>query len=501
MLKSIALWWLGFLLLGVAPPQTLGQSRSVRLELIPPSPVTDKIVLDIRGAVENNGDSDRQYALSLYLDRESQVTLLHSETIKIAAHGNSGIYYRHSTESWSGQHRIILLAASASGKTRAMRDLEVLPSEIRSTRTIDGAWVGITHWSEEEGRHWNSTIRKLTEADWRQQIDGMHGIGMDTVVIQESFRNQEYYGRNSIPKTGYEGLAYYPSNLFPGRAQVTSHDPLEAILSEADRLRMHVFLGVGMYAWFDFSEPSLEWHKKVAEELWHRYGHHPSFYGWYVSEETYGSLIPDEGESAKERYRKEVIAFFHEFQTFVRQLAPEKPVMLAPNAHGMRLSQDVWPLVLEHLDIVCPFAFHRMPEGDLTGEQSAAIWQGMCDKAGAHLWMDMEAFLFEDHVALVPRPIAGLIQDLQRFPNFEKILCYQYPGIFNSPTTRVQPGGAPTVVLYKDYEDYLKTVRQVYKSKTGKTTGPIIMPSPPRTRTSRSRWHRWRTRLPQASAL
>lgn len=468
MIKSKALWSLSFVLLGLVPVQAWGQQRSVRLELIPPSPVTDKIILDIRGAVENNGDSDQDYRLSLYFDRESESSLLHSENVRIAAHGNTGIYYRHSTESWTGHHRLILVADSRNEKARATRDVEVLPSKIRSTRTIDGAWVGIAHWSEEEGRHWNSTIRKLTEADWHQQIDGMHGIGMDTVVIQESFRNQEYYGRNSISKTGYKGLAYYPSDLFPGRAQITAHDPLEAILSEADRLHMHVFLGVGMYAWFDFSAASLDWHKKVAAELWRRYGHNPSIYGWYVSEETYGSLIPDEGESAKERYRKEVITFFREFQTFVRQLAPEKPVMLAPNAHGMVLSQDVWPLVLEHLDVVCPFAFHRMPEGDLTGEQSAAIWQRMCDKAGAHLWMDMEAFLFEDNVALIPRPIAGLIQDLQRFPNFEKILCYQYPGIFNSPTTKVQPGGASTVVLYRDYQSYLKTVRQLPRPRTEK---------------------------------
>jgi len=464
--KDKTFWWLSFVLLGVAPAQALGQQRSVRLELIPPSPVTDKIILDIRGAAENNSDSDQNYTLTLYLDQESRSTLLHNETVKIAAHSKAGIYYRHSTESWTGQHLVILVATSRSGKVRATHDVEVLPSKIRSTRTIDGAWVGIAHWSEEEGRHWNSTIRKLTEADWRQQIDGMHGIGMDTVVIQESFRNQEYYGRNSISTAGYRGLAYYPSELFPGRAQVAAHDPLEAILSAADRLQMNVFLGVGMYAWFDFSAASLDWHKKVAAELWRRYGHHPSFYGWYVSEETYGSLIPDEGESAKDRYRNEVIAFFREFQTFVRQLAPEKPVMLAPNAHGMMLSQDVWPLVLEHLDIVCPFAFHRMPEGDITGEQSAAIWQRMCDKARAHLWMDMEAFLFEDNVALVPRPIAGLIQDLQRFPNFEKILCYQYPGIFNSPTTKVQPGGAATVVLYRDYQSYLQTVRRVPRPRT-----------------------------------
>lgn len=430
--------------------------QTARLELIPPSPVTKKVMLDIRGAVENNGNTDREYTISLYLDREVPSALLNKKEVKVSSHGNVGIYYRHSTEQWTGQHVLILVATSSRGSIRATRNLEVLRSNIRSTRTIDGAWVGIAHWSDEEGRYWNSTIRKLTDDDWREQIRGMHSLGMDTVVIQESFRNQEYYGRNNIPSAGYHGLAYYPSELFPGRAQVAAHDAIEAILSEADRLHMNVFLGVGMYAWFDFSKDSLDWHKKVAEELWRRYGHHPSFYGWYVSEETYGSLIPDQGEAAKDLYRQEVITFFREFQGFCRQLAPEKPVMLAPNAHGMLKSKDVWPLVLAHLDIVCPFAFHRMPPGDITGEQSAAIWQAMCDKAQAHLWMDMEAFLFEDK-ALVPRPIAGLIQDLQRFPNFEKILCYQYSGIFNSPETKVQPGGPPTVVLYRDYLGYLQT--------------------------------------------
>jgi len=218
---------------------------------------------------------------------------------------------------------------------------------------------------------------------------------------------------------------------------------------------MNVFLGVGMYAWFDFSAASLDWHKEVAQELWRRYGQHSSFYGWYVSEEVYGSLIPDQGEAAKDHYRQEVVPF-PRVPELLPQIGPEKPLMLALNAHGMRQSQDVWPLVLRHLDIVCPFAFHRMPPGDITGEESAAIWQRMCDRAGSHLWMAMEAFLFEGE-ALIPRPIAALIQDLTRFPNFEKTLCYQYPGIFNSPASAVKPGGPRTVALYREYQQYLKT--------------------------------------------
>jgi hypothetical protein len=77
----------------------------------------------------------------------------------------------------------------------------------------------------------------------------------------------------------------------------------------------------------------------------------------------------------------------------------------------------------------------------------------------------MEAFLF-DGKALVPRPIGGLLGDMRRFPNFEKILCYQYPGIFNAPESRITPGGPPTVVLYKDYRKYLESLGRAPQGTT-----------------------------------
>lgn len=445
----------GFLALALAAS---AQVPAARLELIPPSPVTDKIVLDIRGAVENHSSQPRVYSVSLFVDGQAAGNRVAFRKLRIPAHASAGVDFRRSTAGWAGRHRMVLVADAPGQSARTEREVQVLPSALRSTQTIDGAWVGIVHWSEAEGRYWNAEIRTLSENDWRQQIRGMHGIGMDTVIVQEVFRNQAYYGANKIASTGYRGLAYYPSALFPGRVAMASRDPLEAILCEADRLHMHVFLGVGMYAWFDFSPASLEWHKKVAAELWRRYGHHPSFYGWYVSEEAYGSLIPDQGEAAAAQYRREILHFFTAFQAFCRGLAPEKPVLFAPNTMGLLQSKEVWPKLLEHIDIVCPFGFQRMPPGDLTGAQAAALWQEMADQAGAHLWMDMEAFTFADQ-ALVPRPIGDLIRDLRQYPNFEKILCYQYSGIFNSPESAKQPGGLATVRLYRDYRQYLLSRR------------------------------------------
>lgn len=426
-----------------------------RLELIPPSPVTDKIQLDLRGAVENASDASLHCHISLYLDHESPDARVRSTTVTLAPHASVGIAYRRSTVGWIGRHNVLLIATCNKQRIHTERTVEVLPSTVRSTRTIDGAWAGIVHWSEDEAKYWNSDIRKLTDDDWREQVRGMHQLSMDTIVIQEVFRNEAYQGDGSIAAHGYHGLAYYPSNLYPGRVTMEAHDPIEAILSEADQLGMNVFLGIGAYAWFDFSPEALAWSKQVATELWQRYGRHPSFYGWYVSAEAYGSLVPDRGPT--DLYRRQVADYFVGLQAYCRRLAPEKPLMLAPNAHGMLQSRTAWPAVLRHLDIVCPFAFHRMPAGDISGEQAAAIWQSMCDKAGTHLWLDMEAFVFEGK-ALVPRPIASLLQDMQRFPNFEKILCYQYPGIFNQPGLRITPGGPPTVVLYRDYARYLESI-------------------------------------------
>jgi hypothetical protein len=220
---------------------------------------------------------------------------------------------------------------------------------------------------------------------------------------------------------------------------------------------MYVLPGIGMYAWFDYTPASLAWHIGVADEIWARYGHHSSFYGWKISEEGPGDLGWGGGDIEQER--QHLIDFFRQFGAHVRRLTPDKPVMVARNTYGMRGAEDTYRELLKYLDILCPFCFHRMPENDMTGEEAATMLQSFCDEAGAHLWMDMEVFLFEED-ALIPRPIEGVKSDLLRFPNFEKILCYQYPGLMTHTDASVKLGGQPAVKLYQDYASYLNGKRQ-----------------------------------------
>ena len=430
-------------------------NQGIKLALVPPSPVTDQIKLSIRGAVANETAREQHFEVAFYLDQSNEASLLHRERLTVAPNSRKGIYFRWPTKNQAGQHQVIFSVKSTEIDQSISRPIEIRKTSVRSTGTIDGAWCGLYHWDEDEGRLWNAEIKKMTPDQWRELVRGMHEIGMNIIVPQELFRNQIHAGEHSIETDGYPGRAFYPSKLYPGRMPIETSDPMEAILTEADAQGMFVFVPVGLYAWFDFTAGSLDWHKKVATELWDLYGHHPSFYGWYISEEVEGTLSANRKDlEIMQRQQQEIVHFFREFQAHVRAFAPEKPVMLAPNCHRIHLGVKIYPKLLPFLDIICPFGFHRMPEDDISGEESAAMLQKHCDEAGSHLWMDMEAFLFGPRDELYPRPIEGLIDDFNRFPIFEKILCYQYPGLFNAPWASRKPGGPATVKLFEDYKAY-----------------------------------------------
>ncbi len=442
-----------------ADPEGLAGSR-VGLTLIPPGTITDKVDLDVRAGVVNNEDCTNDYKLSVYLNKISDESLLHYSALRLEAGESRQIKFWVDTEDKLGRNRMILVVEDEKGRTEISRDFEVIPSDIRSTRLIDGAWVGIYHWSEEEGKHWNKDIKQLTDEQWREVVRSMHKIGMDMIVIQEVFRNQIYVGQHNQNPENYTGKAFYPSKLYSERMPIAAEGPIEAILDEADKHGMSVMMGVGMFAWFDFSPESLQWHKNVARELWDMYGDHPSFYSFYISEECAGNLYNSEVTREMQLLRKkEIEDFFREFKKYTMTFAPEKPVMLATNSMEVPKGADTYPALLQNLDILCPFGFARMPEGDLTGKEAADMLQKFCDEAGSHLWFDLEAFLFNPDISLYPRPIEEIIHDLNLLDNFEKVLCYQYPGVFNDPEMSCRIGEERTLGLYTAYKEYMEAVK------------------------------------------
>lgn len=435
--------------------------QSVGLTLIPPTTITNQVNLDIRAGLVNNENTVQKIDISIYLNEKDELSLLHHSQVTLAPGQSHLVNKIISTKDKVGNNKIILVTTTDKETFETSKNIEVLDSPIRSTQTIDGTWSSLYIYSETEGKYWNPDLRKMTDSNWRELVHSMNKLDMNIVVIQESFRNEEYVGKHNIEQEGYQGKAFYSSELYPGRMPITAKDPIENILTQADQDSMYVFLGVGMYAWFDYTEGSLKWHKKVAKELWEKYHHHPSFYGFYVSEEGVGSLDSWETDPAKKLLRQqEVVHFFAEFKQYCSEFAPDKPIMFAPNAWGITEACDKYPILLKNVDIICPFAFARMPKNDLAGAEAVKLFQKWCDEAGSHLWLDLEVFNFDESYSLCPKTIENIKQDMLAYSNFEKILCFQLPGIFNDPSMSFRIGQESTLTRFMEYLQYLKQVKK-----------------------------------------
>ncbi|MHB1454066.1 MAG: DUF4434 domain-containing protein [Saccharofermentanales bacterium] len=345
---------------------------------------------------------------------------------------------------------IMFLSGDGSILETMLQPYEIVPSDVHSTQLIDGCWVSIYHWSEEEARHFNPALKTMTAQDWKQQVYSMHKIGITSVLIQNVFDSKHYAYHHSMTADSYDGKAFYDSSFYPQRFPIDVEDPVEAILTAADECNMAVFPGVGLYAWFEFSEQSLAWHKRVTVELNEKYGHHKSFYGWYISEEIHGALYYDYVSVPDEKY-KDVVRFFREYKAFVNDLTPTKPVALAPNNIHMDWYRSQWREILENLDIMIPFAFAR-------SENNIPQIMEMCEETGTHFWVDMEIFAFPFDDGLAPKTCEELIKEIHCYDMLEQIYGYQYTGLMNEPGFRNGLGREDTEKLYIEYQKYYHSV-------------------------------------------
>ena len=55
---------------------------------------------------------------------------------------------------------------------------QVIPSGQPMTGLVDGCWLSLYHWSEEEGRYFNRDLKKLTHEDFARQVFDMDRVGI-----------------------------------------------------------------------------------------------------------------------------------------------------------------------------------------------------------------------------------------------------------------------------------------------------------------------------------
>jgi len=112
-------------------------------------------------------------------------------------------------------------------------------------------------------------------AEWEKDFQHMKAAGIDTVILIRS---------------GYRRFLTYPSTyLIQKHGCFTPPvDLVELYLSLADKYNMQFYFGLydsGIYWDTGDLTHEIDDNKFVIEEVWKKYGHHPSFKGWYLSME------------------------------------------------------------------------------------------------------------------------------------------------------------------------------------------------------------------------
>ncbi len=274
----------------------------------------------------------------------------------------------------------------------------------------------------------------------------MKRIGMNVVIIT-------YVEQNG---------PYYPTKIKELGAPLLKFDAVEAILSQADANDMHVFVGLGrgpdtFLLWIGLKDPEriskgLELSKKVAAELWERYHHHPSFYGWYFTHEM-NDLA---GASA---YYDPLADFCHAF-------SPDKPVIVAP-AGSPIITPDL--LRSSHVDIFAyqdavgtgykDYKYTLDPEIRLADlPEVFAHYMEMHKNTGKHLWADLEVWRANPETGYTPfhpGPIDQIKRQIAIEAQYvEMITAYEILTLMESPDSTLRLGGDEAVRLYTDYEQY-----------------------------------------------
>jgi hypothetical protein len=342
-----------------------------------------------------------------------------------------------------GFNRREFLAAMGAGAVALTSGQAFAEAANKRIKPITGSWFEFQHHATFEGVDWNPALVRFTAAQWDEKIKEMAEIGMKYVVLMAT---AVYY------------RAFFDTKIY-AKWELTCPDPLEAVLSAADKYNVKFFIGSGFYGDWE-SEDTIsdsvagKQRLQAMEELAARYGHHASFYGWYW---------PDEA-CINPHYTPEFIRYVNVLSHQARQLKPKAPIMIAPYGTRIAIPDDLYVRQLDALDVDIVAYQDEVGVHKSKVTETAAFYEGLRkahDRSQkAKIWADVEIFEFELGVyksALMPASFDRVVRQLEAVsPWVDEILVYQYLGLMNKPGSAAFAGSPRSTRLYQDYRSWLQ---------------------------------------------
>ena len=283
--------------------------------------------------------------------------------------------------------------------------------------------------------------------EWEQDFLHMKAAGIDTVILI---------------RCGYRKFMTYPSKYLQNKHGCYNPpiDLVELYLSLADKHDMQFYFGLydsGHY--WDTGElvNEIEDNKFVIEEAWKKYGHHPSFKGWYLSMEISRRTI-----GAVEAFRslgllcKEVS---NNLPTFISPWIDGKKAVLASNAALTKADavdvaqhEKEWNEIFSGIQgSVDAVAFQ---DGHIDYSELDIFFKvnkKLADNYGLQCWTNAESFDRDMPIKFLPIKFEKLRLKLEaaRAAGYEKAITFEFSH-FMSP----QSAYAQAHHLYNRYLEY-----------------------------------------------
>lgn len=256
------------------------------------------------------------------------------------------------------------------------------------------------------------------ERQWRKEFELYTQIGIDTLIII---------------RAGYRNKCIFPSRTIPGLLPVYE-DLGELFFSLADEYGLHLYFGTydsGFHwmrgAWWN----EVEVNKAFIDEAVERYGHHPSFRGWYLCHET-------------SRNDANIIELFNHIGRHCKS-AKDLPVLISPFPQGAKQFSGANIMSLdesfEHWERIFretqgAFDICAFQDGQIHYQELPRFHEGIGDlgrRYGVTIWSNVETFDRDMPIKFPPADWRYLRFKLEAAQAVaEKVITFEFPH-FMSP--------------------------------------------------------------------
>ena len=338
---------------------------------------------------------------------------------------------------------------------------------------ITGTWINLAYKDVRNKytnpQNFDNTDPKL----WAAKVREFAGMGIEYLVFME---------------VANEGKAYYPSRLMPWLYNSTMKSPVDAILDEAAKCNMKVFMSTGWAKDQDDNllDPAIKKRQlQMMEELSALYKNHKAFYGWYLPVED--CICPIFAEHAVQS----VNALVEKSRT----LTPGKKTLISPYGIGAADFDDSnFEKQMKKLkvDIIAYQDEVGCVRDQFTLPRLKKNWQRIRDihnRLNIELWANCETFTWEHgkndrQSALIPAAYSRLLsqQAAASAAGADRVISFMFGGIIEDPDSPYQLGQPiwsndlfNKYMAWKNGDAYWKLIEATLVDKLANSANPQMI--------------------------